>query len=60
MDERPVHKEVSTGHSRCGYVSFSLRYEREHGDVTCVRCLRALEKDAMLKVRNTPVTMVKL
>lgn len=50
-DERPVHKEVTTGKSLCGYDSFSLRYEREHGDVTCRKCLRALDK---LKLTGAP------
>lgn len=44
MDERPVHKETHTGHSLCGYVSFSLRYEREGGEVTCQKCLRRMAK----------------
>lgn len=44
-DDRPVHKEVGTGESLCGYVSFSLRYEREHGEVTCRKCLAKLKKE---------------
>lgn len=45
MDERPVHFEDGRyGETPHGMLGFHLRFTRMRGDVTCRRCLAALDR----------------